>query len=199
MGLCCCLRKRRKRKQRQQGKDETKKESNGVEIIIDMDTNELEAELEGNKDHELKAFSFASIMAATNGFSSESKLGEGGFGPVYKGELPRNQKVAVKRLSRSSGQGLVEFKNELKLIAKLQHRNLVRLLGYCIEGDEKMLVYEYMPNKSLDYFLFDPSKRNQLNWEKRFNIIEGIAQGLLYLHKYSRLRIIHRDLKGFDL
>ncbi|KAA8521220.1 hypothetical protein F0562_011943 [Nyssa sinensis] len=192
--LMCHLRKRQKRKQRlQAGEDETEKEKDQVEIMIHniyRDTNdlELELELEENKDHDLKAFSFACMIAATRGFSSDSKLGEGGFGPVYKGELPGDQKVAVKRLSRSSGQGLVEFKNELTLIAKLQHRNLVQLLGYCIQGEEKMLIYEYMPNKSLDYFLFDPSKRSQLTWEIRFKIIEGIAQGLLYLHKYSRLR-----------
>ncbi|KAA8521215.1 hypothetical protein F0562_011878 [Nyssa sinensis] len=156
-------------------------------------------ENEGNKCHNLRVFGFASIMAATNGFSKESELGRGGFGPVYKGNLPEGQEIAVKRLSRSSGQGVVEFKNELILIAKLQHTNLVRLLGCCIEGDEKMLIYEYMPNKSLDSFLFDSTRGGQLTWERRFSIIEGIAQGLLYLHKYSRLRIIHRDLKASNI
>ncbi|RWW43258.1 hypothetical protein BHE74_00051123, partial [Ensete ventricosum] len=87
-------------------------------------------------------------------FSAENKLGEGGFGPVYKGQLREGQDIAVKRLSARSGQGLLEFSNEIVLIAKLQHRNLVRLLGYCIKGEEKLLVYEYMPNKSLDFFLF---------------------------------------------
>ncbi|XP_034691540.1 G-type lectin S-receptor-like serine/threonine-protein kinase RKS1 [Vitis riparia] len=104
--------------------------------------------------HDLKLFSFDSIVAATNNFSSENKLGEGGFGPVYKGKLPEGQEIAVKRLSRGSSQGLVEFKNEIRLIVKLQHMNLVRLLGCCIKGEEKMLIYEFMPNKSLDFFLF---------------------------------------------
>ncbi|KAA8521222.1 hypothetical protein F0562_011941 [Nyssa sinensis] len=198
--VCYLRRRRRLRKQRTQGEDDTKERDRDPMIQNEyIDPNEVELENEGNQDHDPKAFSFASVMAATNGFSSESKLGEGGFGPVYKGELPGGKKIAVKRLSRSSGQGLIEFKNELTLIAKLQHTNLVRLLGYCVQGDEKMLVYEYMPNKSLDYFLFDPSKRGQLTWERRLNIIEGIAQGLLYLHKYSRLRIIHRDLKASNI
>ncbi|KAK2654865.1 hypothetical protein Ddye_014721 [Dipteronia dyeriana] len=147
------------------------------------------------KSHELQLFSFESIVSATNNFASTNKLGQGGFGPVYKGELQDGQEIAVKRLSRSSGQGLVEFKNELVLIAKLQHTNLVRLVGCCIQREEKMLIYEYMHNKSLDIFLFDPEKKKSLDWIKRLNIIEGIAQGVLYLHKYSRLRIVHRDLK----
>ncbi|XP_059645528.1 G-type lectin S-receptor-like serine/threonine-protein kinase CES101 [Cornus florida] len=151
------------------------------------------------KGHELQVFNFESIVVATNNFSDTNKLGEGGYGPVYKGNFPEGQVIAVKRLSRSSGQGLVEFKNEILLIAKLQHNNLVRLLGCCIEGEEKMLIYEYMPNHSLDFFLFEPSKKSSLNWNERITIIEGIAQGLLYLHKYSRFRIIHRDLKASNI
>ncbi|CAN4087131.1 unnamed protein product [Withania somnifera] len=148
---------------------------------------------------ELTFFSFSGVAAATGNFSSENKLGQGGFGPVYKGKLQCGLEIAVKRLSRKSVQGVEEFKNEIKLIAKLQHRNLVRLLGCCIEGEEKMLLYEYMPNKSLDSFLFDPVRQAQLSWRKRFNIIEGIARGLLYLHRDSRLRIIHRDLKASNI
>ncbi|CAI9270137.1 unnamed protein product [Lactuca saligna] len=124
----------------------------------------------------LPLYSSSVLEAATDGFANKNKLGQGGFGPVHKGILPGGQEIAVKRLSRSSGQGLVEFKNEMILIAKLQHRNLVRLLGYCIEGEERMLLYEYMPNKSLDTFLFDPIKKAELSWKIRFNIIEGIAR-----------------------
>ncbi|KAL8157011.1 hypothetical protein AgCh_001931 [Apium graveolens] len=147
----------------------------------------------------LPHFSFSSISAATNSFSSANKLGEGGFGPVYKGNLLGGKSVAVKRLSKRSGQGLQELRNETVLIAKLQHRNLVRLLGCCIEQDEKILVYEYMSNKSLDHFIFDPSKQGLLDWRRRIHIIDGIAQGLLYLHQHSRLRIIHRDLKASNI
>ncbi|KAM3696648.1 hypothetical protein ACJW31_06G054700 [Castanea mollissima] len=152
-----------------------------------------------NEDLELPSYSLATIAIATNKFSSNNKLGEGGFGLVYKGILADGQEIAVKRLSRNSRQGLSEFKNEVMSIAKLQHRNLVRLLGYCIEGEEKMLIYEYMPNGSLDSFIFDQMRSNILGWSVRFNIICGIARGLLYLHEDSRLRIIHRDLKASNI
>ncbi|KAK3430265.1 hypothetical protein EUGRSUZ_E01789, partial [Eucalyptus grandis] len=139
------------------------------------------------------------IRAATQNFSNECKLGEGGFGPVYKGTLADGKEIAVKRLSRTSGQGLIEFKNEVILIARLQHRNLVRLLGCCLEEHEKLLIYEYMPNKSLDVFLFDSTMGQSLDWKMRMNITFGIARGLLYLHEDSRLRIIHRDLKASNI
>ncbi|KAK9269731.1 hypothetical protein L1049_001509 [Liquidambar formosana] len=147
----------------------------------------------------LEVFSFADIVAATNNFSIENKLGEGGYGPVYKGELPIGQEIAVKRLSKMSKQGLEEFKNEVMLTAKLQHVNLVRLLGFCTQREEKMLIYEYMPNKSLDFYLFDLDKRLLLDWKKRVQIIEGVTQGLLYLQEYSRLTILHRDLKASNI
>lgn len=147
------------------------------------------------KDLDLPLFDFQTIANATSNFSLNNKLGEGGFGPVYKGILGHEQEIAVKRLSKTSRQGLDEFKNEVSCIAKLQHRNLVRLLGCCIEHDEMMLIYEYMPNKSLDTFIFDKELSKVLDWPRRYNIIKGIAKGLLYLHQDSRLRIIHRDLK----
>nr|DAD27354.1 TPA_asm: hypothetical protein HUJ06_028822 [Nelumbo nucifera] len=154
---------------------------------------------EKNGLDQLQVFSFASIVAATNNFSEENKLGKGGFGHVYKGIWSQGQEIAVKRLSRSSTQGTEEFKNEIAVIAKLQHVNLVKVLGYCLEREEKILIYEYMPNKSLDSYLFDPARRILLNWERRIHIIEGVAQGLLYLHKFSRLKVIHRDLKASNI
>ncbi|GMY31652.1 G-type lectin S-receptor-like serine/threonine-protein kinase At4g27290 isoform X1 [Fagus crenata] len=160
----------------------------------------IDQNIEGQReDQELPLFNLATIVAATNNFSSNNKLGEGGFGPVYKGTLTDGQEIAVKRLSQGSGQGLYEFKNEVMMIAKLQHRNLVRLLGCCIEGGENMLIYEYMPNGSLDSFIFDQMRAKALGWSMRFNIIYGIARGLLYLHEDSRLRIIHRDLKASNV
>uniref|UniRef100_A0A7N0TQQ9 Uncharacterized protein n=1 Tax=Kalanchoe fedtschenkoi TaxID=63787 RepID=A0A7N0TQQ9_KALFE len=138
---------------------------------------------------------FETIRAATGDFSEENKLGQGGFGAVYKGRLADGREIAVKRLSQNSGQGDAEFKNEVTLLAKLQHKNLVRLLGFCLQGQERLLIYEYVPNASLDKFLFNPDKRALLSWETRYKIIKGIARGLLYLHEDSRLRIIHRDLK----
>nr|XP_019709609.1 G-type lectin S-receptor-like serine/threonine-protein kinase LECRK3 isoform X1 [Elaeis guineensis] len=153
----------------------------------------------GGKDLELPLFDLSMIESATNFFSADNFLGKGGFGPVYKGQLGDGQEIAVKRLSKDSVQGLNEFKNEVMLIAKLQHRNLVRLLGCCIQHEERILIYEYMPNKSLDTFIFDRTKGKLLNWQKRHDIIIGIARGLLYLHQDSRLRIIHRDLKAGNI
>ncbi|CAH1438449.1 unnamed protein product [Lactuca virosa] len=128
-----------------------------------------------------------------------SNLGEGGFGPVYKGVLETGQEIAVKQLSRTSEQGYDEFYNEVVCVAKLQHRNLVKLVGYCMDGDERILIYEYMSNKSLDLLLFDETKSCMLDWGQRFCIINGIARGMLYLHQDSRLRIIHRDLKAANI
>ncbi|XP_059292826.1 G-type lectin S-receptor-like serine/threonine-protein kinase At1g61390 isoform X3 [Lycium ferocissimum] len=144
---------------------------------------------------ELPLIEFEVIATATNNFKVDNKLGEGGFGPVFKGKLKGGPEIAVKRLSNRTGQGIEEFKNEILLISKLQHRNLVRLLGCCIEGDELLIIYEYMPNRSLDKFLFDASQKELLDWPKRFNIIQGVGRGLLYLHRDSCLNIIHRDLK----
>ncbi|KAJ6893351.1 G-type lectin S-receptor-like serine/threonine-protein kinase [Populus alba x Populus x berolinensis] len=144
-------------------------------------------------------FKLQILETATNNFDISKKLGQGGFGAVYWGKLPDGQEIAVKRLSKTSGQGLEEFMNEVVVISKLQHRNLVRLLGCCVEGEEMMLVYEYLPNKSLDAFLFDSLRKGQLHWERRFDIINGICRGLLYLHRDSRLRIIHRDLKPSNI
>ncbi|KDP38983.1 hypothetical protein JCGZ_00740 [Jatropha curcas] len=152
-----------------------------------------------NEDLELPLFDLGTIASATNNFSFTNKIGKGGFGPVYMGVLKNGQEVAVKRLSANSEQGVNEFKNEVVYIAKLQHRNLVKLLGCCIQANEMMLIYEFLPNKSLDFFIFDERDNMLLDWPKRFHIINGIARGLLYLHQDSRLRIVHRDLKASNI
>uniref|UniRef100_I1KE73 Receptor-like serine/threonine-protein kinase n=1 Tax=Glycine max TaxID=3847 RepID=I1KE73_SOYBN len=118
------------------------------------------------EDMDLPTFELSAIAKATDKFSSRNKLGEGGFGPVYKGTLIDGQEVAVKRHSEMSDQGLEEFKNEVVLIAKLQHRNLVKLLGCCIHGEEKLLIYECMANKSLDCFIFDETRSKLLSWNQ---------------------------------
>ncbi|XP_066312658.1 receptor-like serine/threonine-protein kinase SD1-8 [Miscanthus floridulus] len=198
--VCCCVwRKRRKR----HGETDSSAPSGGDDVLpfrarkqqaSDEDWKSAEKDVD-----DLQLFDLAVVLAATDSFSASNKIGEGGFGPVYMGKLEDGQEVAVKRLSRRSMQGAVEFKNEVKLIAKLQHRNLVRLLGCCIDEEERMLLYEYMHNQSLDTFIFDEGKRMLLRWQKRFDIILGIARGLQYLHEDSRFRIIHRDLKASNV
>nr|AJP61130.1 SRKp [Arabidopsis halleri]CCI61482.1 SRK [Arabidopsis halleri] len=151
------------------------------------------------EDLELPLVELDAVVMATENFSNANKVGQGGFGIVYKGRLLDGQEIAVKRLSKTSLQGTNEFKNEVRLIAKLQHINLVRLLGCCVEVDEKMLIYEYLENLSLDSYIFDKNRSWKLNWQMRFNITNGIARGLLYLHQDSRCRIIHRDLKASNV
>ncbi|CAM0874029.1 unnamed protein product [Alopecurus aequalis] len=146
-------------------------------------------------------FDLPTLRRATDNFAEDNMLGHGGFGAVYKGVLPHGQQIAVKRLDKASGQGLKELRNELMSVAKLRHNNLTMLLGVCMEGQEKLLVYEYLPNKSLDTFLFAPEieKRLLLPWEIRYRIIYGTARGLLYLHEDSKIKIIHRDLKAGNI
>ncbi|CAN6219103.1 unnamed protein product [Urochloa humidicola] len=145
----------------------------------------------------------STLRAATGDFAESNKLGEGGFGAVYKGTLPDGDEIAVKRLSRCSVQGIGELKNELALVAKLQHKNLVSLVGVCLERHERLLVYELVPNRSLDQILFAPAfptaDSEKLDWAKRRNIIQGIARGLQYLHEDSQLRVVHRDLKASNI
>ncbi|XP_048329328.2 probable LRR receptor-like serine/threonine-protein kinase At1g56140 isoform X2 [Ziziphus jujuba] len=143
-------------------------------------------------------FSYEELRTATNDFNSVNKLGEGGFGPVYKGTLDDGRVIAAKQLSVTSHQGKNQFVTEIATISSVQHRNLVKLYGCCIERNKRLLVYEYMENKSLDQALFG-NKRLSLNWSTRYEICSGIARGLTYLHEDSRLRIIHRDVKASNI
>ncbi|WZY69259.1 LOW QUALITY PROTEIN: hypothetical protein YC2023_001499 [Brassica napus] len=176
-----------------------------VETMTSGNISFLSAEVEALSS--LK-FEFRVIQVATSDFSEETKLGEGGFGPVYKvnkpGKLQNGEDIAVKRLALSSGQGEEEFKNEVLLLSKLQHRNLVKLLGFCLKGEERLLIYEFVPNSSLDHFIFEVAKQDhtlslKASWSTRYSIIENIARGILYLHEDSRLKIIHRDLKPSNI
>ncbi|XP_022927452.1 probable LRR receptor-like serine/threonine-protein kinase RFK1 isoform X1 [Cucurbita moschata] len=145
-------------------------------------------------------FTLKQIKAATNHFDSCNKIGEGGFGPVYKGELVDGTIVAIKQLSSKSRQGNREFLNEIGMISCLQHPNLVKLHGCCIEGDQLLLVYEYLENNSLARALFGPSySRLNLDWPTRLRICIGIAKGLAYLHEESSLKIVHRDIKATNV
>ncbi|CAL4992783.1 unnamed protein product [Urochloa decumbens] len=144
---------------------------------------------------QFRPFDLPTLQEATEHFSEKKKLGEGGFGTVYKGILSDGQEIAVKKLIGKTGHGLDQQHNELRVLAELQHKNLVLLHGFCSDRNDTLMVYEYIKNGSLDKFLFDDSNRNELKWEQQYNIILAIAKGILYLHEDSSTRIIHRDLK----
>ncbi|KAM7530502.1 hypothetical protein LguiB_033912 [Lonicera macranthoides] len=145
-------------------------------------------------------FTFSQIKAATNNFDAANKLGEGGFGSVYKGILLDGTVIAVKQLSSKSRQGNREFVNEIGIISGLQHENLVKLYGCCVEGNQLLLVYEYMENNSLAAALFGPEgSEMNLDWPTRQKICIGIAKGLVFLHEESILKIVHRDIKATNV
>lgn len=149
---------------------------------------------------ETTSFSLRQIQAATQNFSSSNKIGEGGFGPVFKGQLLDGTIIAVKQLSSKSSQGNHEFVNEIGMISALQHPNLVKLYGCCVEGNQLLLVYEYMENNSLARALYGPEQYQlKLDWSTRHKICVGIAKGLAYLHEESMLKIVHRDIKATNV
>ncbi|XP_047172518.1 cold-responsive protein kinase 1-like [Vigna umbellata] len=144
-------------------------------------------------------YKYNDLKAATKKFSAENKLGEGGFGAVYKGTLKNGKVVAVKKLVLGKSSKMKDdFEGEVKLISNVHHRNLVRLLGCCSKGQERILVYEYMANSSLDRFLFG-NRKGFLSWKQRYNIILGTAKGLAYLHEEFHVSIIHRDIKTANI
>ncbi|KAK1318030.1 Cysteine-rich receptor-like protein kinase 2 [Acorus calamus] len=141
------------------------------------------------------SFKYEDLRMATGGFSEQNKLGQGGFGSVYKD----GQEIAVKRLFFNTGRQADLFFNEVNLISRVQHKNLVKLLGCSVDGPESLLVYEYLCNTSLDRFLFDQHRQSLLNWGRRFKIILGVAEGINYLHEESEIRIVHRDIKASNV
>ncbi|XP_047975947.1 cysteine-rich receptor-like protein kinase 44 [Salvia hispanica] len=190
MALACVGRYVKKRFKKKT--DQLILQGSNVEELEDISAEDVSAE-------ESLLYDYEELVVATDNFSSRNKLGQGGFGAVYKGKLRSGLHIAVKRLSENSTQGELEFKNEVVLMAKLEHRNLVRLLGFSVQGSERLLVYEFVQNGSLDNFIFDPVKRLLISWESRYMIIKSIAKGLVYLHEGSPLRIIHRDLKASNI
>ncbi|XP_038983734.1 probable LRR receptor-like serine/threonine-protein kinase At1g56140 [Phoenix dactylifera] len=144
-------------------------------------------------------FDYRTLKRATGSFHPKNQLGRGGFGPVYQGKLVDGRMIAVKQLSlEKSQQGESEFLAEVRMLTSIQHKNLVRLIGCCSEGAQRLLVYEYMKNGSLDSLIYGNCK-TFLNWKMRFQIILGIARGLQYLHEDSNLRIVHRDIKASNI
>ncbi|XXG73404.1 hypothetical protein AAC387_Pa07g2327 [Persea americana] len=144
-------------------------------------------------------FKYSTLEKATGSFDIANKLGQGGFGTVYKGVLADGREVAVKRLFFNNRHRAADFYNEVNIISSVEHKNLVRLLGCSCSGPESLLVYEFLPNQSLDRFIFDPNRGKALNWEKRFEVIIGTVEGLVYLHEISSIRIIHRDIKASNI
>ncbi|KAK4785427.1 hypothetical protein SAY86_002116 [Trapa natans] len=144
-------------------------------------------------------FKYSVLEKATASFDSANKLGQGGFGTVYKGVLPDGREIAVKRLFFNNKHRAEDFYNEVNIISSVEHKNLVRLLGCSCCGPESLLVYEFLPNKSLDRFIFDANRGKALNWEKRLEIMVGTAEGLACLHENSKVKIIHRDIKASNI
>ncbi|CAH9107437.1 unnamed protein product [Cuscuta europaea] len=161
---------------------------------------EERADLKG-LDLQAGIFTLRQIKAATKNFDAGNKIGEGGFGSVYKGQLSDGTTVAVKKLSSKSKQGTSEFLNEIGMISALKHPNLVKLYGCCVEGNQLMLIYEYMENNCVSRALFgkDITHKIKLDWLTRRKICLGIARGLAYLHEGSSLKIVHRDIKTSNI
>ncbi|PHU03599.1 Cysteine-rich receptor-like protein kinase 2, partial [Capsicum chinense] len=144
-------------------------------------------------------FKYSTLDKATRSFDEANKLGQGGFGTVYKGVLVDGREIAVKRLFFNNTHRAADFYNEVNMVSSVEHKNLTRSLGCSCSGPESLIVYEFLPNQSLDRFIFDPIKGKVPNWERRFEIIIGMAEGLIYLHENTQTRIIHRDIKASNI
>ncbi|XP_052174555.1 L-type lectin-domain containing receptor kinase IV.1-like [Diospyros lotus] len=171
----------------------------GVVFLLERRRKFAEVVEEWERDYGTHRFKFKDLYIATKGFRDNELLGSGGFGRVYRGVLPTSElEIAVKRVSHESRQGMREFVAEIFSIGRVRHRNLVPLLGYCRRKGELLLVYDYMPNGSLDKYLYDQPKFT-LNWQQRFKVIKGVASGLFYLHEEWEQVVIHRDVKASNV
>ncbi|WOL04956.1 hypothetical protein Cni_G13679 [Canna indica] len=174
----------------------TKRNTEDKDELLDTDHANIDEEIE--RETVMKRFLYNELANATKNFSEKGKLGEGGFGPVYKGFLKDwKLDVAIKRVSRSSKQGRKEYLSEVKIISRLRHRNLVQLVGWCHDRRELLLVYEFVPNGSLDSYLF--SSTRILEWPVRYKIALGLASALLYLHEEWDQCVVHRDIKSSNV
>ncbi|KAF3629262.1 Cysteine-rich receptor-like protein kinase 2 [Capsicum annuum] len=144
-------------------------------------------------------FKYSILIKATGLFDKVNKLGKDGFGMVYKGRLADGREIAVKRLFYNNSHRVTDFYNEVNIVSSVEHKNLTRLLGCSCLGPKSLLVYEFLPNQSLDRFIFDPIKGKDLNWLRRFEIIIGTTEGLIYLHENTKTQIIHRDIKASNI
>ncbi|KAM3398544.1 hypothetical protein P3S68_002060 [Capsicum galapagoense] len=144
-------------------------------------------------------FKYSTLEKATGSFNEANKLGKGGFGMVHKGVLEDGREIAIKRLFYNNTHRAVDFYNEVNIVSSVEHKNLTRLLGCSCSGPESLLVYEFLPTQSLDCFIFDPIKGKDLNWPRRFEIIIGMEEGLIYLHENTKTQIIHRDIKASNI
>ncbi|KAK7246694.1 hypothetical protein RIF29_41564 [Crotalaria pallida] len=181
-GLVCILLWKRTRKQKE-------------ELVFDLNMDD-----EFQKGTGPKRFCYNELVSATNKFSESEKLGQGGFGAVYKGFLKDiNSHVAIKRISSGSKQGIKEYATEVKIISQLRHRNLVQLIGWCHRKNDLLLIYEFMPNGSLDSHLYGRNGTNFLTWQVRYNIALGLASALLYLQEEWEQCVIHRDIKSSNI
>ncbi|KAL5540525.1 hypothetical protein UlMin_043512 [Ulmus minor] len=192
------------------GSNSTKEEDGGIDLalvlVVNIKDKGKDNTIDVSMDWEFESgigvprgFSYNKLVHATNNFAGSEKLGEGGFGGVYKGYLSDlNLTVAVKRVSKQSKQGRKEYVSEVKIISRIKHRNLVQLIGWCHEKGEFLLIYEFMPNGSLDFHLFRGNK-TILSWEIRYKVAVGLASAILYLHEESEKCVLHRDIKSSNI
>ncbi|XP_024932717.3 L-type lectin-domain containing receptor kinase IX.1 [Ziziphus jujuba] len=181
--------KKKKKSTRDREEEEEDDDEMGIDLLMDNDF---------ERSSGAKRFSYDDLVAATNNFSEEVKLGQGGFGWVYRGFLQNlNSNVAIKKISTKSDQGIKEYASEVKIITQLRHRNLVQLIGWCHRKKDLLLIYEFMSNGSLDFHLF--GGKSSLTWPARYNIAQGLASGLLYLHEEWEQCVLHRDIKSSNV